>query len=54
MGCHLTLVRQPRKLPNVLNEEEVVRLLEHASGLRYGRRSAWRTEPACAYPTSPT
>ena len=35
MGRHLTLVRQPRKLPNVLNEEEVVRLLEHASGLKY-------------------
>jgi integrase len=35
MGRHLTLVRQPRKLPNVLNEEEVVRLLEHASGLEY-------------------
>ena len=28
-------MRQPRKLPNVLNEEEVVRLLEHASGLKY-------------------
>ena len=28
MARHLTLVRQPRKLPNVLNEEEVVRLLE--------------------------
>ena len=35
MGRHLTLVRQPRKLPNVLNEEEVVRLLEHASGVKY-------------------
>ena len=35
MGRHLTLVRQPRKLPNVLSEEEVVRLLEHASGLKY-------------------
>jgi integrase/recombinase XerD len=35
MGRHLTLVRQPRKLPNVLNEEEVLRLLEHASGVKY-------------------
>jgi site-specific recombinase XerD len=35
MARHLTLVRQPRKLPNVLSEEEVVRLLEHASGLKY-------------------
>jgi site-specific recombinase XerD len=35
MGRHLTLVRQPRKLPDVLNEEEVVRLLEGASGLKY-------------------
>jgi site-specific recombinase XerD len=35
MARHLTLVRQPRKLPSVLNEEEVVRLLEGASGLKY-------------------
>ena len=28
-------MRQPRKLPNALNEEEVVRLLEHASGVEY-------------------
>ena len=35
MTRHLTLVRQPRKLPNVLNEEEVVRLLEGAGGLKY-------------------
>src|SRR5215813_5112838 len=35
MGRHLTLVRQPRKLPNVLNEEEILRLLEHANGVKY-------------------
>ena len=35
MARHLTLVRQPRKLPSVLNEEEVVRLLEAANGLKY-------------------
>jgi integrase len=35
MGRHLTLVRHPRKLPSVLNEEEVLRLLEHASGVKY-------------------
>src|SRR5262245_58343178 len=35
MARHLTLVRQPRKLPNVLSEEEVVRLLEAANGLKY-------------------
>jgi hypothetical protein len=40
MGRHLTLVRQPRKLPNVLNEEEVLHLLEHASGVKY--RAGWR------------
>ena len=35
MARHLTLVRQPRKLPNVLNEEEILRLLEHANGVKY-------------------
>lgn len=35
MARHLTLVRQQRKLPSVLNEEDVVRLLENASGLKY-------------------
>jgi site-specific recombinase XerD len=35
MARHLTLVRQPRKLPNVLSQEDVVRLLENASGLKY-------------------
>jgi integrase len=35
MARHLTLVRQPRKLPSVLSEEEVVRLLEAANGLKY-------------------
>jgi site-specific recombinase XerD len=32
---HLTSVHQPRKAPVVLNEEEVVRLLEAAPGLKY-------------------
>jgi len=32
---HLTLVRQPRKLPTVLSQEEVVRLLEAAPGVKY-------------------
>jgi site-specific recombinase XerD len=35
MARHLTLVRQPRKLPSVLSEEEVLRLLEAANGLKY-------------------
>jgi integrase/recombinase XerD len=35
MARHLTLVRQPRKLPSVLSQEEVVRLLEGAHGLKY-------------------
>ena len=35
MARHLTLVRQPRKLPSVLNEEEVLLLLEAANGLKY-------------------
>jgi site-specific recombinase XerD len=35
MAHHLTLVRQPRKLPFVLSQEDVVRLLEGASGLKY-------------------
>jgi site-specific recombinase XerD len=32
---HLTLVRQPRRLPNVLAPDEVVRLLEAAPGPKY-------------------
>ena len=35
MARHLTLVRQPRKLPSVLSQEDVLRLLEGASGLKY-------------------
>jgi integrase/recombinase XerD len=35
MARHLTLVRQPRKLPTVLSQEEVVRLLEAAPGVKY-------------------
>jgi hypothetical protein len=35
MARHLTLVRQPRKLPSVLSQEDVVRLLEGASRLKY-------------------
>jgi integrase/recombinase XerD len=35
MTRHLTLVRQPRWLPSVLSQEDVVRLLEGASGLKY-------------------
>jgi site-specific recombinase XerD len=32
---HLTLVRQPRKLPVVLSKEEVLQLLEAAPGIKY-------------------
>ena len=32
---HLTTVQEPRKAPVVLNQEEVVRLLEAAPGLKY-------------------
>jgi integrase/recombinase XerD len=32
---HLTLVRQPRKLPVVLSKEEVLQLLEAAPGVKY-------------------
>ena len=32
---HLTLVAQPRKLPNVLAADEVLRLLEAAKGVKY-------------------
>jgi site-specific recombinase XerD len=33
-GRHLTLVRQPRKLPNVLNEEEVPASPSRRAGIR--------------------
>src|SRR6516225_3618927 len=35
MCRHLTLVRQPQKLPTVLSKEEVLQLLEAAPGLKY-------------------
>jgi site-specific recombinase XerD len=35
MGRHLTLVRLPEKLRDVLSEEEVARLLEGAPGIKY-------------------
>ena len=35
MGRHLTLVRQPRKMPVVLDQDEVARLLEAAPGPKY-------------------
>jgi integrase/recombinase XerD len=35
MSRHLTLVPQPRKLPTVLSQEEVVQLLEAAPGVKY-------------------
>src|ERR1700692_4367718 len=35
MARHLTLVRQPQKLPVVLTPEEVARLIEAAPGLKY-------------------
>src|SRR5215467_3605020 len=35
MCRHLTLVRQPQKLPTVLAQEEVTRLLEAAPGIKY-------------------
>ena len=35
LASRLTVVRQPRKLPTVLNVEEVVRLLEAAPGPQY-------------------
>ena len=35
MCRHLTLVRQPQKLPTVLSKEEVLQLLEAAPGVKY-------------------
>jgi len=35
MCRHLTLVRQPQKLPTVLSKEEVLQLLEAAPGIKY-------------------
>jgi integrase/recombinase XerD len=35
MGRHLTLVRQPRKMPVVLDQDEVARLLDAAPGPKY-------------------
>ena len=35
MARHLTFVREPRRLPVVLSEEEIVRLLEAAPGPKY-------------------
>ena len=35
MGRHLTLVREPHKIPVVLSPEEVARLLEAAPGTKY-------------------
>jgi site-specific recombinase XerD len=33
--CHLTQVREPRKLPVVLSKEEVLQLLQAAPGIKY-------------------
>ena len=35
LARHLTTVHKPRRAPVVLNQEEVVRLLEAAPGLKY-------------------
>jgi integrase/recombinase XerD len=35
MSRHLTIVRQPQKLPTVLTKEEVGRLIEAAPGIKY-------------------
>ena len=35
MGRHLTFVREPRRIPNILSMEEVGRLLEAAPGPKY-------------------
>jgi integrase/recombinase XerD len=35
MARHLTFVREPRKVPLVLSEEKIVRLLEAAPGAKY-------------------
>ena len=35
MCRHLTIVRQPQKLPTVLTKEEVLRLIEAAPGIKY-------------------
>ena len=37
MARYLTFVREPRKMPVVLSEEEIVRLLEAAPGPVQGR-----------------
>ena len=60
MARHLTLVRQPQKLPVVLTSEEVARLLEAAPGpkykaalsVAYGAGLRCRKLPTCACRTS--
>jgi integrase/recombinase XerD len=42
MSRHLTFVREPRKIPVILNPEEVARLIEAAPGGRHGHRVACR------------
>ena len=60
MARHLTLVRQPQKLPVVLTLEEVARLIEAAPGpkykaalgVAYGAACACRRLPTCVCWTS--
>jgi integrase/recombinase XerD len=55
MARHLTLVRQPQKLPVVLTPEEVARLIEAAPSPKNTRlRSGSLTVPGCACRKLPT
>jgi integrase/recombinase XerD len=47
---HTTFVRQPRKLPVVLSPEQVARLLNAASGLKYKTALSVAYGQACAPP----
>jgi site-specific recombinase XerD len=52
LARHLTTVHKPRKAPVVLNQEEVVRLLEAAPGLKYKAAFGVAYGAACASPRS--
>src|SRR5262245_636707 len=54
MARHLTLVRQPRKLPSVLSRRTWCACSQVRAASSTGPPSAWRTGRACACRRSPT